>query len=322
MTRLWLLCAVLGAAAVTAHAAESFPTRPIRMIVPFPPGASTNDLLGRGLAQRLTKELGQQVVVDNRAGAGGTLGSDMVAKAAPDGYTLLSTSAGTLAVAPSVFAKLPYDPVKDFTPIGRFASTPYAIAVSNQLGATSVKELIALAKAKPGRLTFGSSGTGGSPHLCGELFNSMAGVQITHVPYKGAGVATIALASGEIDMFCTGLTALTGPIKSGRVRGIGMASLQRSALMPQMPTVAEQGIAGFEVNSWSAVMAPPKTPPAIVRRLYDALARVMNTDDMKNFVQGLGSEVSLIGPQAFTADLKAEIAKWAKVVKAAGIKPE
>jgi len=308
---------------IACHAADqNYPVRPIRLIVPFPPGSSSNDILGRALAQRLSKALGEQVVVDNRSGAGGTVGSDIVAKSAPDGYTLLVGTAGALAIAPSVYAKLPYDPVRDFTPIARFAATPYVMALHNGVPARNVKEFIALAKAKPGKLNFGSSGVGGSPHLCGELFKTMAGVEMTHVPYKGGAAATIDLAGGQIDMLCTGLTALTAPIESGKVRAIGIASLQRSALMPELPTIAEQGVPGFEVSSWSAVLAPARTPPPIVARLYAEIAKIMNTEDMKSFIFTQGSDVALMAPQEFAAYLKTDIAKWAKVVKAAKIQPE
>jgi len=307
------------------HAADAqipYPTRPVRLVVPFPPGSSTNDILARALAQRLSKALDQQVVVDNRSGAGGTLGSDIVAKAAPDGYTLLIGAAGTLAIAPAVFAKLPYDPQRDFAPIARFAETPYIMVVKNALPATNIKELIALAKAKPSGLFFGSSGTGGTPHLCGELFNTLAGVQMTHVPYKGGATAIIDLAAGQLDMLCTGATALAGPIKLGRVRALGMATRERSALMPHLPTISEQGLAGFEVSSWSAVMAPARTPVSIVRRLHQEIARIASSDDMKNFVLSQGSESALLGPEELSAYLKADIAKWAKVVKAAKIQAE
>ncbi len=315
--------AVSCLASVACGAAGSdYPVRPIRLVVPFPPGSSSNDILGRALAQRLSKALGEQVVVDNRSGAGGTVGSDIVAKSAPDGYTLLIGTAGALAIAPSVYAKLPYDPVRDFAPVARFAATPYVMAVNNAVPARNVKELIALAKSKPGKLNFGSSGVGGSPHLCGELFNAMAGVAMTHVPYKGGAAATIDLAGGQIDMLCTGLTALTGPIENGKVRAIGIASLQRSELRPELPTIAEQGVPGFEVSSWSAVLAPAKTPQAIVSRLYEEIARIMKTQDMKNFVFTQGSDVALMSPQEFGPYLRADIAKWAKVVKAARIPAE
>jgi len=301
---------------------EVYPSRPIRLVVPFSPGSSTNDILGRGIAQRLTIALGQQVVVDNRPGAGGTSGSEIVAKSPPDGYTLLVAIAGPLTVAPSVYKKIGYDPVRDFTAIARVAVVPYLMVVNNTVPVTNVKELIALAKSKPGGINFASSGVGGSPHLCGELFKTMADVNMVHVPYKGAGVATTDVLSGQIQMFCTGVTALVSLVKSGRVRPIGMATLKRSALLPEIPTVSEQGLKGFEVTSWTGIAAPAKTPRAVVQTLYSAIIKIAQTDDMKNFVTAQGAELSVLGPEAFAADIKSDIAKWAKVVKAAKIAPE
>ena len=224
---LGVLVALLCGAALHVASAQSYPTRPIRLIVPYPPGSSTNDILGRALAQRLTDALGQQVVVDNRSGASGTVGSELVAKSAPDGYTLLIGVAGPLAVGPSVYAKLGYDTVKDFAPIARVATIPYVMVVNLSVPTTNVKELIALAKGRPGQLNFGSSGNGGSPHLCGELFKTMAGVDLVHVPYKGGALAIVDVLSGQVQMFCTGLTAMTAHIKAGKVRALGMASLNR-----------------------------------------------------------------------------------------------
>jgi len=310
-------------AVTTAQAQpEVFPSRPMRLIVPFSPGSSTNDILGRGIAQRLTLALGQQVVVDNRPGAGGTSGSEIVAKAPPDGYTLLVAIAGPLTVAPSVYKKIGYDATRDFAAVARIAVIPYLMVVNNNVPATNVKELIALAKSKPGGINFASSGVGGSPHLCGELFNTMADINMVHVPYKGAGVATTDVLSGQIQMFCTGVTALNALVKAGRMRPIGMATLKRSALMPDTPTISEQGLKDFEVTSWTGIVAPAKTPRAIVQKLYDTIAKIAQTDDMKNFVQGQGAELNLLGPEAFAADIKSDITKWARVVKAAKIMPE
>jgi tripartite-type tricarboxylate transporter receptor subunit TctC len=320
LTMLKIFVVLLCAAALHVASAQSYPNRPIRLIVPYPPGASTNDILGRALAARLTNALGQQVVVDNRSGASGNMGSEMAAKSTPDGYTLLIGVAGPLAVGPSVYAKLGYDPIKDLAPIAMFASIPYILVVNPSVPAHNVKELIALAKAKPGQLNFASSGNGGSPHLCGELFKVMAGIDIVHIPYKGAAIAMIDVLSGQIPMICTGATALSAHIKSGKVRPLGVASLQRSALMPELPTISEQGLAGFEVNSWTGLLAPAKTPDAIIRRLYDTVAKIVRSDDMKNFLASVGAEPALMDPREFGAYLKADTAKWAKVVKAANLK--
>jgi tripartite-type tricarboxylate transporter receptor subunit TctC len=288
--------------------------------VPYPPGSSTNDILGRALAGRLSVELGQQIVVDNRSGASGNMGSELVAKSTPDGYTLLIGVAGPLAVGPSVYSNLGYDPIKDLAPIAMYASVPYVFVVNPSVPAANVKELIALAKARPGQLNFASSGNGGSPHLCGELFKTMAGIDIVHIPYKGAGIAMIDVLSGQIPMICTGATALSAHIKAGRLRPIGVATLKRSALMPDMPTISEQGLTGFEVTSWTGLLAPAKTPDAVIRRLYDAVAKIVKTDDMKNFLASVGAEPALMDPREFGAYLKTDTARWAKVVKAAKLK--
>lgn len=315
-----MLVVLFAIAAPPGAHAQPYPNRPIRLIVPYPPGSSTNDILGRGLAQRLAVVLGQQVVVDNRAGASGNLGSELVAKAEPDGYTLLIGVAGPLTVGPSVYSKLGYDPLKDLAPIARFATIAYVMAVNLSVPATNIKELIALAKAKPGQLNFGSSGNGGSPHLCGELFKSMAGVDMVHVPYKGGALAMIDLVGGQVQMLCTGLTALTGQIKAGKVRAIGLATGERSALMPELPTISEQALPGFDVNSWSGVLAPAKTPPAIIRQLYAAIAKVVATDEMKAFMHAQGAEPALMDPARFGAYMKTETAKWGKLVRAANLK--
>ena len=316
------LASTLALITFAGAGAAAYPERPIRLVVPYPPGASTNDILGRGLAVRLSARLGQQVVVDNRAGASGTLGSELVAKAQPDGYTLLIAIASPLSLGPSVYPKLGYDSVRDFSHVARFASIPYAMVVNLSFPATNIKELIALAKARPGHINFASSGTGGTPHLCSELFKLQAGVDMTHVPYKGAGIATIDVVGGQVQMFCTGLTALTGLIRSGKVRALGLASLQRSPQMPELPTISEQGLPGFEVTSWSGVAAPAKTPAAIVRRLHAEIAAIVNDADMRNFLHTQGAEPALMGPEEFRAYIQADIAKWAKVIKAAGIRIE
>ena len=312
--------AMAYAAAAGFASAQAYPDRPIRLIVPYPPGSSTNDILGRALAGRLSAAFGQQVVVDNRSGASGNMGSEMAAKAPPDGYTLLIGVAGPLAVGPAVYKNLGYDPIKDLAPIAMYASVPYILVVNPSVPANNIKELIALAKAKPGQLNFASSGSGGSPHLCGELFKSMAGIDIVHIPYKGAGIAMIDVLSGQIPMICTGATALAAHIKAGRLRPLGVASLKRSAQMPELPTISEQGLAGFEVNSWTGLLAPAKTPEPIIRKLYEAVAKISATDDMKNFLASVGAETALMNPRDFGAYLKVDTARWAKVVKQANLK--
>ena len=315
-----VLIALLCAAVVQVALAQNYPNRPIRLIVPYPPGSSTNDILGRALALRLSAALGQQVVVDTRSGASGNMGSELVAKSIPDGYTLLIGVAGPLAVGPSVYSKLGYNPITDLAPIAMYASVPYVFVVNPSLPVANVQELIALAKAKPGQLNFASSGNGGSPHLCGELFKVMAGIDIVHVPYQGAAIAMTDVLGGRVPIICTGATALSVHIKSGRVRPIGGAGLKRSPLMPDLPTISEQGLTGFEVNSWTGLLAPAKTPEPIIRRLYEAVAKIVNSDDMRNFLASVGAEPALMEPREFAAYLKADTAKWAKVVKAANLK--
>lgn len=314
-----LFAALLLASASQAFAAEAYPTRPIRLIVPYPPGASTNDILGRALAQRMTTGLGQQVVVDNRSGASGTLGSEIVAKSTPDGYTLLIGVASPLSVGPSVY-KLGFDPVKDLAPIARFALIPYVMAVHPSLPAKNIQEFIAYAKANPGKINFGSSGSGGSPHLCSELFKTRTGVNMVHIPYKGGAAAMIDVLSGQVPMICTGATALSAHINSGRLRALGVATLERSAQMPDLPTISEQGVKGFDVSSWSGLLAPAGTPKPVIDRLYKEVARIIATDDMKNFMLKTGAEPALMAPQEFGKFIKTEIEVWAKVVKAANVR--
>ena len=315
-----LLAAMLAFLAVTPlQAAQPYPNKPIRLIVPYPPGASTNDILGRALAQRLTQGLGQQVVVDNRSGASGTLGSEMVAKATPDGYTLLIGVASPLSVGPNVY-KLGFDPVKDLAPIARFALIPYVMAVHPSLPAKNIQEFIAYVKSRPGKINFGSSGSGGSPHLCSELFKSMTGTDMVHIPYKGGAQAMIDVLSGQVPMICTGATALSAHVRSGRLRALGVATLKRSAQLPNLATIDEQGVKGFDVSSWSGLMAPAGTPPAIIDRLYREVSRIMATEDMKKFVLSTGAEPALMGPAEFGRYIQSEIAVWGKVVKQANIR--
>jgi len=312
-----LLALTAGAALAQA---DAYPSRPIRLIVPYPPGASTNDILGRGIAQRLSAVLGQQVVVDNRSGASGTLGSEVAAKSPPDGYTLLVAVASPLAVGPAVYPKLGFHPVRDFAPIARVAVIPYIMVVHPSMPVRGAKELIALAKAKPGQINFASSGNGGTPHLCSELFKSVAGIDMVHVPYKGAGIAMTDVVAGHVQMFCTGATALTAQIKANRVRAVGVATLKRLPSLPDIPTFHEQGLRGFEVSSWTGIVAPAKTPAAIVQRLHEALEKVAATDDMKSFIAGQGAALAMMGPQDFGRYIESEMIKWGKVAREAGLK--
>jgi tripartite-type tricarboxylate transporter receptor subunit TctC len=315
-----LLMAPTAYGADPGGGAAAYPNRPIRLIVPYPSGSSSNDILGRALGRRLSERLGQQIVIDNRAGAGGNLGSELVAKAVPDGYTLLIGINGPLAIGPSMYSRLGYDPVKDLAPIAMYATVPFVIVVPPSLPATNIKELIALARAKPGQLNFAASGNGTTTHLCAELFKGATGIDTVHVPYKGGALAAVDLMAGQVQIYCTGLTAVMSNIRSGKLRALGIASLKRSALMPELPTISEQGVSGFEVSSWTSLMAPAGTPKPIIDRLHGEVATLMNDTEMKNTIMGQGAEPMLMGPVPFAAHLKAEIAKWAKVIKTANIR--
>jgi tripartite-type tricarboxylate transporter receptor subunit TctC len=318
-----LACAIASPALVSSSALAqaqqpAYPNRPIRLIVPYPPGASSNDILGRGIALRLTNVLGQQVVVDNRSGASGTLGSEIAARSAPDGYTLLMAVAGPISVGPSVYPNLTYDPVRDFAPVAVFATVPYVMTVGPSVPANNIKELIALAKAKPGQLTFASSGNGGSPHLCGELFKTMAGVDMQHIPYKGSPPALQDVMGGQVAMTFDNITTAWPLAKAGKLRALAVTTATRSAVAPDVPTLAESGLPGFEVGSWQGVFAPAGTPPDIVRRLNAEIVKILKLPDVAEKLVGLGAEPVGNTTEEFTVMVKAEVVKWADVVKKSG----
>jgi tripartite-type tricarboxylate transporter receptor subunit TctC len=302
-----------------AASAQEYPVKPIRLIVPYPAGSSSNDIIARLLAERLSTALPQRVLVENRPGAGGNVGSEFVAKAPPDGYTLLVATNGPQAIAPNVF-KLNYDNQKDLAPVAMVANVPYMLVVHPSLPATNVRELIALAKAKPGQMLFASSGNAGTPHLCWELLKSMAKIDIVHVPYKGGAPAMMETVGGQTQMYCSGLIATSPQIKAGKLRALGMATLERSPIMPDVPTIAEQGLPGFNVGSWFGIMAPANTPGAIVQRLYSEIAKVVETAEMKKFLLSQGAEPMLMDGPKFSEFLRAETEKWGKVVRGAKLK--
>jgi tripartite-type tricarboxylate transporter receptor subunit TctC len=312
----WLVLAFVFAGFARA---QDYPVKPVRLVVPFPAGASSNDIIGRYLAERLSGALGQRVLVENRPGAGGNVGSEYVAKAAPDGYTLLVATNGPQAIAPHVF-KLNHDNQKDLAPVAMVANVPYIMVVHPSLPAKNVREFIALAKARPGQLLFASSGNAGTPHLCWELFKSMAKIDIVHVPYKGGAPAMVDTIGGQTQMYCTGLLAASPQIKAGKIRPIGMATLERSPIMPEVPTVAEQGLPGFNVASWFGIMAPANTPAAIVQRLYGEIVKTTESAEMKKFLLTQGAEPMLMDPQKFSEFLRVETEKWGKVVREAKLK--
>ena len=304
-----------------AACAAEYPTKPIRMLVGFAPGGGT-DTTARTIAQPLSEALGQQVIVDNRAGAAGNIAADIAAKSPPDGYTILMGTIAALAINPSLYQKLPFDPVKDFEPITLAVSSTNVLAVHPSVAVKNVRQLIALAKAQPGKLTYGSSGIGGAGHLAGVLFDQLAGTTMVHVPYKGGAPAMIALISGEVQMvFATAETAVP-QIKSGKIRALGVTMAKRTALLPDLPTIAEAGLPGYEANNWYGLLLPAKTPRAIVDRLHREAVKVLNTPAIKEQLFRQGLDASPSTQQEFAAYIKSEIAKWAKVVKASGAKAE
>jgi len=315
-----LFLAVACCAAAGAQA-QSYPAKPIRLILPFPPGGGT-DVVGRLLAQKLGQALGQQVIVDNRAGAGGRIGTDLVAKSLPDGYTLLLATSSVMGTGPALYQKLPFNMPKDFAPISLVAYTAYVLVVHPSVPAKSVKDLVMLAKSKPGRLTYASSGAGGAAHLSGELFSAMAGVKMIHVAYKGSSPGMFSVVSGETDlMFSNALPALP-QVKNGRLRALGATTPQRSALLPDVPTIAESGLRGFEVQQNYGVLAPAGTPREIVLRLNQEVGKAMRTEDAKSRLLADGSEAKVSTPEELERMITVEIAKWSKVIKQAGIKEE
>jgi tripartite-type tricarboxylate transporter receptor subunit TctC len=299
---------------------QGFPHKAVRMVVPFPAGGST-DIVGRTIAQKLSEMWGQPVVVDNRPGGGTTIGTDAVAKAAPDGYTLLVTPA-PFTINPSLLAKLPYDSLADFAPITLINTTPLVLVVNPGVPAKSVKELIALAKSQPGRLNYGSSTIGGSNHLAGELFNAMAGVKMVHIPYKGNAPALVDLVGGHIDLIFNGVTSALPLIKGGKLRALAVTSMQRSSAMPDLATLDEDGLKGFEAVAWNGLSAPSKTPHEIIAKINTDVIKIVNSPELKERLTADGSDPVGNTPDQYSAFLRNEIAKWAKVIKLAGVKAE
>jgi tripartite-type tricarboxylate transporter receptor subunit TctC len=311
-------------AILTPHAAAAggaYPARPIRFVVAFPPGGGT-DIIARSIAQKLAERLAQQVVVDNRPGAGGNIGTDIVAKSAPDGYTMLMGSAGPLAINASLFGKMPFDPIRDLAPVTLAASTPNALVVHPSLKAATVNELIALAKARPGEINFASSGHGTPAHLAGELFNSMAGVKLVHVPYKGAAPALADLLGGQVQLMFSTMPPALPHVKDGKLRALAVTSLKRSRATPELPTVDEVALPGFEANTWHGVVLPAGTPAAIVARLNREIVAILHLPEVVERLSGQGAEALGSTPEEFAAYIRSESVKWAKVVRDSGAKAE
>jgi tripartite-type tricarboxylate transporter receptor subunit TctC len=315
-----LAALVLALAAASASAQSSWPAKPIRLISPFPPGAVV-DTLCRTLAVPLGEALGQPVVVENRPGAGGNIGMDIVAKAPADGYTIGMGGIAQHAINPSVYARMPFDPVRDFAPIIFVARNVNVLVVHPSLPVHDVRELIAYARANPGKLSFGSAGAGTSQHLAGELFKQLAGVDMTHVPYKGAGPAVTDLLAGQIPLMFVDISAVLGHVRAGKLRALGVTSRSRTPLL-DVPTIAEQGLPGFEVNAWFGLLAPAGTPREIVARLNAETAKVLRSGATVERLQGLGLTTEAGTPEDFAALIAAELARWGSIVRAAKIRAE
>ncbi len=316
-----LMAALALSTPQTGAAADAYPAKPVRFVVAFPPGGGT-DIIARSIAQKLAERLAQQVVVDNRPGAGGNIGTDIVAKATPDGYTLLMGSAGPLAINASLFGKTPFDPVRDLAPVTLAASTPNVLVVHPSLKATTVKELIALTRAKPGEINFASSGHGTPAHLAGELFNSMAGVKLVHVPYKGAAPALADLLGGQVQLMFSTMPPALPHVKDGKLRALAVTNAKRSPATPELPTIDEIALPGFEANTWHGVVVPAGTPAAVVARLNREIVAILHLPDVVERLSVQGAEPVGSTPEEFAAYIRSETVKWAKVVRDSGAKAE
>ena len=314
-----LLILVSSLLVASTVSAQTWPSKPIKYIVPFAPGGST-DILGRIVAEKLSVALGQPVVVENKPGAGGGLGADFTAKAAPDGYTIMGGTISTHAINASLYSNLPYDPVKDFVAITLLARVPNMLVINPDVPAKTVAELIALLKANPNKYTFASAGNGTSQHLSGELFKSMAGVQMQHIPYKGSPPALQDVVGGQVTMTFDNITTAWPLAKGGKLRALAVTTAKRSTIAPEIPTLAEAGLIGFEVGSWQGVFAPAGTPPEIVKRLNVEIVKILNLPDVKEKLFALGAEPVGDTPEQFAAFVKSEVAKWSDVVKKSGAK--
>ena len=314
-----LIAGLTLAALCSVAVAQTYPTKTVRMVVGYPPGGPT-DVLARIVSQKLTQAWGQQVIVDNRPGASGMIGAEFTARAAPDGYTLLMVPV-TYAVTPSLFSKMTYDVEKDLAPVAQVAAAPFILVVHPTLPVKTVKDLITLARSRPGQLNFASASTGGMPHLAGELFNSMTGVKMVHIPYKGAAPATTDLLSGQVTLMFNNMLSAMPQVKAGRLRAVAVTSLQRSNAAPELPTIAET-VPGYEANGWYGAFAPAATPKDLINRVNAEMNRIMKMPDVTQRLAGDGVEAVGTTPEQFGAYLKQEIAKWGKVVKASGAKAD
>ena len=299
-----------------AARAQAYPTKPIRFLVPFAPGGG-NDVVARLIGGKLSEAWNQQVVVDNRGGAGGNIAAEIVARSAPDGYTIFLFNSAN-AIAPSLYKSVPFDPLKDFEPVILISTSPFALVVHPATPAQSVKELIALAKAKPRGYVYASGGNGSSTHLAAEQFKQMAGIDMVHVPYKGAGPAFVDLLAGQVTLYFASIPPALPHVKSGRVRALGISSERRSALWPELPTISEAGLPGYESGATYGLVTPARTPAAVVRKLNADVAKILNEPEIRARLAGQGMDIAAGTPQDFARSMKAEIAKWAQVIKASG----
>jgi tripartite-type tricarboxylate transporter receptor subunit TctC len=304
-----------------AAVAQTYPSKSIRIIVPYAPGGNI-DITARTIAPGMSEALGQQVVIDNRGGAGGTLGTELGAKAAPDGYTLTLGSTGTLSTSPPLYPRLGYDPIKDFATTSLVSNVPLVLEIHPSIPAHNVKEFIALAKTRPGRITMGSSGAGTTNHLSGELFQSATGTKFIHIPYKGSGPGLVDLMGGQIDIFFDQLSASITYIQAGKMRALAVTTIKRAAAMPELPTIAESGIPGFDASTWTGVVLPAATPPDVVMKVHAALIKTLRTKTTQDNFARLGAETLESTPEEFARFVKADLAKWTKVIREAGIKLE
>jgi tripartite-type tricarboxylate transporter receptor subunit TctC len=320
MNRIAVWIVGLAFATLAAHAnAQAWPSKPIKWVVPFAPGGTT-DILARVVGEKLAIALGQPVIIENKPGAGGGLGAEFTAKAAPDGYTIMGGTISTHAINASLYAKLPYDPIRDFVAITLIARVPNMLVINPSVPAGNVKELIVLLKANPGKYSFASSGNGTSQHLSGELFKTMAGVDMQHIPYKGSPPALQDVMGGQVTMTFDNITTAWPLAKGGKLRALAVTTAARSPIAPDVPTLAESGLPGFEVGSWQGVFAPAGTPPEIVKRLNTEIVKILKLPDVSEKLVGLGAEPVGNTAEEFTALVKAEVVKWADVVKKSGAK--
>ena len=321
MTRLVLALAATAAIMTSAQAQDAWPTKPIRLIAPFPP-ASTADVIGRVLGQKMSQRLGQPVVVDNRVGASGNIGADAIAKAAPDGYTIGIVTSSTHAVAVSLSSKLPYDPLKDFTPISMLANSPYVLVLYPGVPAKDIKELVALAKSKPGTLNYGSAGPASLAHLAGALFATLSDIQLTHVPYKSSAQSAVDLISGRLEMQFATIAPTLANIRANQLRALAVTGRKRSDALPDLPTMDEAGVKGYEATLWFALVAPAGLPAAIAAKLNRETLDILNSAEMKEALSQQGLVPDASTPDALAAQIRGDIVKWRDVIAKAGIKPE